>query len=187
MTHKYIYLVFTRTGTWLSRLICLFSKITYPHVSLSLDKSFTKMYSFGRTNPDNPFSGGFVEENLYGGVFRKFPNCRCLIYRVKINEEQFELLQEQVKAFLQEKDKYKYNLLGLLALRVNRPLKRKDRFFCSQFVLQLLINAGIFDTDKIPEMIRTDELFTIENKELIYEGIVNRDYIASLFKGIPIV
>ena len=68
MNNKYIYLVLTKTGTWLSKLICTFSQIKYAHSSISFDGSFTKMYSFGRTNSDNPFSGGFVEESLFEGV-----------------------------------------------------------------------------------------------------------------------
>ncbi|MGE5633178.1 MAG: hypothetical protein ACM3TR_19090, partial [Caulobacteraceae bacterium] len=89
MNHKHIYLVFSKTGTWLSKTINLFCEAKYVHTSISFDSSFTKMYSFGRVDPDNPFSGGFVEENLYEGVYKKFSCCECLIYRVRITEEQY--------------------------------------------------------------------------------------------------
>ena len=69
MNHKEIYLVFTRTGTWLSRMICIIFRMKYPHVSISFDDSLTRMYSFGRRSPDNPFSGGLVEENLQRWCF----------------------------------------------------------------------------------------------------------------------
>lgn len=173
MDHEYIYLVFTRTGTWLSKVICKLSHIEYPHSSISFDDSFTKMYSFGRKNPDNPFSGGFVEENLHEGIFRKYPGCKCLIYKVAVSEEQYLQIREQIKGFLQEKDKYWYNLLGLIGVMINKPIKRKNRYFCSQFVSQLLMDSGVFHSDKVPELIRTDDLLAIENKELIYEGPVD--------------
>ncbi len=172
----YIYLIFTKTGTWLSKLINTFSQIKYAHSSISFDASFTKMYSFGRTNPDKPFSGGFVEENLYEGVYKKFPKSECLIYRVKISKEQYYLLREQVEKFLREKNKYKYNFLGLFAVLVNKPVKRKNHYFCSQFVSEILINSSVFYSEKAPELIRTDELFAIENKEIIYEGYINERY-----------
>lgn len=171
-----IYLVFSKTGTWLSRLICMFSQIKYPHVSISFDRSFTKMYSFGRTNPDNPFSGGFVEENLYGGVYKKFSRSKCIIYQVKVTEEQYITLHNQVEKFCRNKKKYKYNFLGLVGVICNRPIKRQYYYFCSQFIAEILINSNIITSEKIPALIRSDELLTIiNNKVLIYEGFINAD------------
>ncbi|HHT47773.1 MAG TPA: hypothetical protein GXZ98_00565 [Firmicutes bacterium] len=172
MDHPSIYLVFSKTGTWLSRLITLFSPMKYAHTSISFDPSFTQMYSFGRINPNNPFSGGFVVENLFGGVYKKFPRCTCMIYKIGVTEEQLLSLQEQVASFLREKEAYRYNLLGLFGVLFNQPLKREKRYFCSQFVAELLINSSIYSSPKVPELIRTSDLFTIENKEVIYEGIV---------------
>lgn len=176
MNYKYIYLVFSKTGTWLSKLIYIFSHIKYPHSSISFDASFTKMYSFGRINPANPFLGGFVEENLHEGIYRKFSDSECLIYRVKVNKEQYISLKKQVDYFIFEKDKYKYNFLGLLGIVLNKAVKRKYCYFCSQFVSEILINSGIFFNGKKPELMRTDDLFTIGNKEIIYEGFVNESY-----------
>lgn len=168
-----IYLVFTKTGTWLSKLIYVFSHIKYTHASISFDRSFTKMYSFGRTNPDNPFSGGFVEENLFDGVYKKFSKCECLIYKVSVTEEQYDSLQARVKEFLKEKDAYRYSFLGLFGVLFNIPVKRKNCYFCSQFVSEILIENDIFDCEKTPELIRTDELLSISDKEFVYEGFVN--------------
>ena len=174
MNQKYIYLVFTKTGTWLSNLICTFSHIKYAHSSISFDSQFTEMYSFGRTIPDNPFSGGFVVENLYEGVFRKFSGCECLIYSVKVTEEQYSSLQQQIENFLREKDKYKYNFLGLFGVLLNKPIKRECRYFCSQYISEILINSTVLKSEKVPELISTKELLTIENKEMIYKGLVNQ-------------
>ncbi|MDD2497720.1 MAG: hypothetical protein PHY90_06265 [Desulfitobacteriaceae bacterium] len=172
MKHKYIYLVFTKTGTWLSKLIYTFSHIKYTHSSISFDSSFTEMYSFGRTNPDNPLSGGFVTENLFEGVFKKFSRCECLIYRIRVTEEQYSSLQQQIENFLREKEKYRYNFLGLFGVLLNKPMKRKYRYFCSQFISEVLINSNVFKSQKAPELISVKELLAIENKEMIYKGFV---------------
>ena len=173
MDQKYIYLVFTKTGTWLSRLIMLFSHLKYPHASLSIDDSFTKMYSFGRINPNNPFSGGFVEEDFTKGVYKKFPGCQCLIYKVAITEEQFSVLEQQIQGFVGERKRYRYNFLGLFSLLLDKPLKIGNRYFCSQFVAEVLIKSGIFQSEKVPELIRTDELYKIPNQEVVYEGSIS--------------
>ncbi|WP_312651774.1 hypothetical protein [Proteiniclasticum sp.] len=174
---SYIYLVFTKTGTWLSRVIATFSDMKYVHASISFDDSFTKMYSFGRTNPDNPFSGGFVEEDLKGGVYQKYTEARCLIYKVKVTKLQYDSLKKELAKFQNEADKYHYNLIGLVGAKFGIPLKRKHHYFCSQFVSELLINCRIYDMDKEPEIISPSDLYSIDNLELLYEGY------ASMYAG----
>lgn len=184
MNKKYIYLVFTRTGTWLSRLISIFSDIKYPHASLSFDDEFTEMYSFGRRNPNNPISGGFAVENLLGGVFKKYSNCECLIFRIKVSEEQYASLQRYVGDFSKEKDKYRYNFLGLCSVPLNMPIKRKNYYFCSQFVSEALIKSNVLTLDKAPELTRTDDLYTIKNMEIVYEGFLNERFTIPAFMQI---
>lgn len=181
MNNKYIYLVFSKTGTWLSTLISIFSDIRYPHASLSFDSNFTEMYSFGRTNPNNPFSGGFVVENLYDGVFRKSANCECMIFRVKVTEEQYHSLKKYVDEFSKEKGKYRYNFLGLYGIMLNKPLKRKNYYFCSQFISDALIKCNVLEPNKAPELTRTDDLYTIKNREILFEGFINNHYRIPVF------
>lgn len=176
MNDRYIYLIFSKTGTWLSRLISAFSDISYPHASLSFDNNFTRMYSFGRTNPNNPFSGGFVVENLHEGVFSRFSCCKCMILRVKVTEEQYQALQNYVGGFTKEKDKYRYNFLGLYGILLNLPFKRKNYYFCSQFISEALIKSKVLEHKKAPELTRTDDLYSIKNREVLYEGFVNQRY-----------
>lgn len=172
MEHTYIYLVFTKTNTWLSRLIGFVSKIEYPHSSISLDNSFTRMYSFGRIEPDNPFSGGFTEENLFEGLFKKSGSCRCRIYRLKVDPSQFSAVQSGIYEFADRRDIYRYNLMGLVGVWLNVPIKRRNHYFCSQFVSEILIRSCLLPEEKVPELIKTDDLYAIKNKELIYEGPV---------------
>lgn len=176
MNNKYIYLIFSKTGTWLSRLISAFSDIRYPHASLSFDCDFTEMYSFGRINPNNPFSGGFVVENLHGGVFSRSASCECMILRIKVTEKQYLALQKYVEEFVQEKGKYKYNFLGLYAILLNKTLKRKNYYFCSQFISEALMKSNVLESDKTPELTRTDDLYTIKNREILFEGFVNERF-----------
>jgi hypothetical protein len=172
MDYRYIYLIFSKTGTWLSRTLSIFSESKYVHSSISFDDSFTRMYSFGRTNPDNPFSGGLVEENLYDGVYKKFLKSECVIYRVRITNKQYYSLKREIRNFLKDKDKYRYNFLGLFFILLDKPVKRKDHYFCSQFVSEVLIKSDVYATKKPPELITPQELFSIKNKELIYEGLI---------------
>ncbi|CDM68281.1 hypothetical protein CM240_1117 [Clostridium bornimense] len=172
MNNRYIYLVFSKTGTWLSKIIKFTTQDKYIHVSLSLDSSLRKMYSFGRTNPNNPFCGGFVVEDLYSGVYSKFKNSTCLIYRVPITEKQYEALVKELDYFLLNKNKYRYNLLGLFFVLINKSFIRKNFYFCSQFVSEILMKSSIYSSNKKSEFHKPMDLLSIKNKEFIYEGLI---------------
>ena len=170
MSVKSIYLVFSNTGTILSKCINYYTKDKYVHVSLSLDDSFEKMYSFGRIFPNNPFIGGLVQENLKDGVYKKFQNSQCVIYRIEISNKQYTLLKKELKLFLKDQKKYKYSLLGLIGVIFNKPIKRDNRFFCSEFVCHLLMKSNIYNSDKIPSLTKPSDLLDINDKEFVYEG-----------------
>lgn len=175
MSNKDLYIIFSRTGTLFSNVIAFFTQKEYSHVSISLDNSFKQMYSFGRKIPEKMLPAGFVEENLYDGVFAMFPNSRCLVYKVSITSEQYEAIKNELNTFISNKDDYKYNILGTATTLINKPLVRKNYYFCSQFVSEVLIKSGVYETDKLPELIQPMDLLEMPNKTLVYEGLINND------------
>lgn len=89
---KKIYIVLTYTGTILSRIIRVYTKAKYCHVSLALDEDLNEMYSFGRLNPYNPFIGGFVHERINIGTFKRFKNTEALICSLELTDRQYKRL-----------------------------------------------------------------------------------------------
>ncbi|HZX46038.1 MAG TPA: hypothetical protein VFF83_02085 [Clostridia bacterium] len=170
--NRYIYLVFSKTGTWLSRALRMFVKTKYVHASISLDSSLKSMYSFGRLHADNPFSGGFVEENFNFGVFKKNRNCECIVYRIGVTQQQYDTLLNELINFLELRESYRYNFFGLFTAGMGVLLKREKYYFCSQFVSELLIKSGIISINRPPELIRPTDLLGIETKEKVFEGFV---------------
>ena len=170
---EHIYLVFSKTGTWLSRLIGFIAKTPYTHVALSFDDKFDTLYTFGRVNPDNPFSGGFTIENLYAGVYKKSSSTYCAIYKMKITSKQLNKLKKELDKFIYSNINYKYNFLGLVSLLFGKPLERKRYYFCSQFLTILLDKSDIWHSPKHSGLTRPTDLLLIENKELVFKGPVS--------------
>ena len=55
-----LYVMLTQTGTWMGKLICLFTHYEFNHVSVSLDPTFRNWVSFARYVRGVPLAGGFV-------------------------------------------------------------------------------------------------------------------------------
>lgn len=167
-----IYLVFTKTGTWLARTLSLFSETKYVHSSISFDHSLKEMYSFGRTNPNNPFSGGFVKENIFEGVFKKWKKSECVIVKINVSEEQYQGLKSDIEYFYKHRHQYGYNFIGLFGILLNKPIRRKNHYFCTQFVYELLHKHNLVNLEKHPGLVTTYDLIDIVGDTVLYQGFI---------------
>lgn len=165
---KKIYIVLTHSGTALSKIIKGFTKDEFSHVSISLDKELNEMYSFGRLNPYNPFWGGFVHEYIDKGTFKRFYKTRSKIYSLKITEEQYESLKNNIKQIEQEKKNYKFNIIGLLAVGFHKKIQKEHYFYCAEFVKYVMEKANI--NTVLPELIRPESFKEITGLKEIYSG-----------------
>ena len=131
---KKIYIVITYTGTALSKIIKYYLRSEFSHVSISLDENLEEMYSFGRLNPYNPFYGSFVQEGLDRGTFKRFYKTRTKIYSIDVTNEQYEKIKKIIKNFNKNKEDYKFNVIGLFAVAVNKKIQFENSFYCAEFV-----------------------------------------------------
>ena len=166
-----IYIVLTHTGTVLSRSIKIFTRNTYTHASISLDKNMEKMYSFGRLNPYNPFVGGFVKEGINIGTFKRFKNTITEIYSLEITKEEYNKLEEIILKFVENKKAYKFNFIGLVLAGINKKYKRKNKFYCSQFVREIIEKSEI-KIENISKVIKPEDFRKLESLELEYRGLL---------------
>ncbi len=167
---KSIYIVLTATGTLFSRCIGLYTKERYNHVSLCLDSQIHEFYSFGRKIIWFPLYGGFVVEHTDSGMYKAFGNTMCAIYRLEIEDRKFETLEHSIRSFVKNRKKYGYNLLGLIGVMLNIPMKRRNKYFCTQFVATMLKNNGIHDFKKDLSLVTPQDFYKIPDLLPIYEG-----------------
>lgn len=178
MNERKIYILLTDTGTLFTRLIKLYTKSPLNHASLALDINLKELYSFGRKNPHNPFNGGFVQENIKNHPFKR---ATCEVYSCLISEKEYRRLTESIKKLKNNEKDYKYNLLGLFGIILNREVKRKNAYFCSQFVTALLYKNGIKLTDKSPGLTTPQDIRNSDRITLEYGGMLC-DYPVSLMQ-----
>ena len=166
----YLYVLFSRSDTWFSSLIYRFSPGEFTHAALALDRDLRFLYSFGRHNPNLPLPAGFVSENVHTGVYGRCGSNLCRVYRVPVSEEGYRRAVKLIHYMQRHADYYQYNLFGVALCAMKISHKRKARFFCSQFVAELLKRAGAVQLPKDPHMMRPADLQGLPELELIYEG-----------------
>ncbi|GIN84748.1 hypothetical protein J6TS2_11340 [Heyndrickxia sporothermodurans] len=170
MNQRKVYLLLTDTGTIFTRMIRLFTQEPLNHASLALDDQLFEVFSFGRKNMRNPFIGGFIKENIRSGLFKQ---ASCAIYCCTVSEIQYQKMRKKIKQMEMNKQKYRYNLLGLIGILFNIEIERKNAFFCSQFVASILNESGVIFMNKPIAFVTPHDLKTSTPFELIYEGKLN--------------
>lgn len=165
-----VYILLTDTGTLFTRMIKQFTSAPYNHASLALDDELKYMYSFGRKQAKNPWTAGFVQEDVYEGTFRYFPNTRCVLLRLRVTRKQRDAIAQFIRTVQQDRHAYRYNLIGLLGVLFKVRLQRKKAYFCSQFVAEALASAGISLKGLMPILATPDDFLRHPAFELVYEG-----------------
>lgn len=178
-----IYIVLTQSGTVLSRMIQLYTKQMFSHVSIAFDSELKEMYSFGRKKEHNPFFAGFVHENPHCALLQ---NADCAIFSCTVSDEQYDHLKRQIQYYKLNRENYKYNFIGLLAVICRLKLKRSNAFFCSQFIGTILKEAGLSLNGHSTFFIKPTDFAQLPYLKFIYIGKL-KDYTSKLSNNVDML
>ena len=129
-----------------------------------------ELYSFGRLNPYNPYKGGFIHEELNKGTYARFKNTISAVYSLAVTDNQYEKIYSIIEEMKKNKSKYKFNIIGLFLVSINRKYQRKDRFYCAEFVKYILENS--LDKKLLPEIVKPMDFLELDNISFVYEGLL---------------
>ena len=162
----------TNTGTILSKIIRIFMKDEYAHVSIALDRKLKQMYSFGRLNPYNPFYGGFVHEGICKGTFKRFKNTKAQVIVLSVTDEQYKKLKQIIMETKRNRKLFKFNILGLFAIYFKLKRKKLNYFYCAEYVKFATEKSDI--NLRLPELVRPDNFKSLIGSEVIYTGLLQQ-------------
>lgn len=139
-SNKDIYIVLTGTGTAFSGLIKWFTKADLNHASIAFDSELREVYSFGRKKMHNPFIAGLIQENFIDPFYS---SANCSIYQLRVTASEYDTMYNHVQGMMQNQERYKYHLLGLIGVLLNIKINRENAYFCSHFVASLFEGTAV--------------------------------------------
>ena len=161
---RYIYIIVSKTDTALGRVIQNALGVCYNHCSISLDSSLEESYSFGRNKLHNMFRAGFVCESKNRGCCQEHDTSRIRVMEVPVTEEQWRRIAEEIEEFENHRERYKYSALGLVFCYFGISKERQNKYFCSQFVAELLERADAKLIDKPSSLVRPHDFIVNPRK-----------------------
>ena len=168
-TTQKVYIVLSQTGTILSRILKLVTRAPYNHSSIALTEDLQTMYSFGRKNPYNPFLGGFVQESPAYGTFKRFKNTKVMVLETEISADTYSELGQLIQQMLAEQTRYHYNYWGLFLAALRIPVKKRNSYYCSEFVKAMLLRMNLPGAEEIPDIVKPMHFLTVPHK-MVYVG-----------------
>lgn len=152
---KYIYLIFSNATTLTGKLVCTVTKYDYAHVAISLDDKFNKMFSFGRKYKISPLIGCFKIENIRNGLYKK-DGAKVKIFRINVSDDSYLSLEKSIMLLSPKKNGY--NMLGAALIPLGIKIKRKNKYFCSEFISSILESSGVLKFGKHTSLITPKDI-----------------------------
>ncbi len=132
---KYLCVLLTKYPDRFARVLARLSGQGYTHASIGLEEE-GRFYSFSFR--------GFTEETPDKLRRRGVTASRC--YRIPVADGAYRLVEAARQA------DYHYNYVGVALCLLHLPFRWRNRYFCSQFVAELLSASGAVSMRKAPSL-----------------------------------
>ena len=138
-----IIIKFTISKGFVSTILFRLFRHKYTHAAIALTMQQDEFYSFA-------FKGFSIEHKRH-----RLPTCwkeNYAYYYLTVDEHRYAKLKELLEPFKNGETKYKYSCIALVCAFFKIPYTIKDCYYCSYFVAELLVSAGIHTFDKAPSL-----------------------------------
>lgn len=155
------YVLLTRSPDNGSKIIGFYTNYYYTHASIGLDEDMDTFYSFVKK--------GFFVEKITKYIRNNREPFPCQLYELNIPQKKYDALKEILKNFESRKGNYRYSYIGVISALFHFPFVQKNKYFCSQFVAEMLHrikavclrkNSALYfpcDFNKLPELSKVFE------------------------------
>ena len=167
---KTIYILLTRSGTLLSKLVYAATGASYTHASMAFDAELSCLYSSTRKNGYTMFPAGPSKEYLNKGVFRLRDDAPCVLYALEVSDEAYVRALRRTEEFMRHSEEYSFNILGLILCALHIRWQRRRHYFCSQFVSEVLQKSGALELPKPSTLMHPSDYAELPELRCLYRG-----------------
>ena len=167
---KTIYILLTRSGTLLSKLVYAVTGANYTHASMAFDDDLSCLYSSTRKNGYTMFPAGPSREYLNRGVFRLRENVPFALYALEVEDETYARARRRAEHMMVHGGLYRFNVLGLMLCALHIRWKRRRHYFCSQFVSEVLEKSGAMELPKDSTLMHPNDYTRLNGLKCVFQG-----------------
>lgn len=159
---KKVYVLLTRFPDTGSKWIQALTGSFYTHASIGLEEDMNTFYSF--------VTKGFIVEDIKRYVKPDKDPFPCQVYELEVPEKIYEAVKKFIHKFMEKKHEKFYTKLGLVFSLLKIPVKRKNGYFCSQFVAEVLKRTEAAKLKKFTVLYMPGDFKKLKELRLVFEG-----------------
>ena len=103
-------------------------------------------------------------------MMAKCKDAPCALYRLEVPEKSYRAIRRKFKKMLPVQKRFQYSVLGTFLCFFGIAYKRRNKYFCSQFVAETLNEVGVMELTKSPELYHPVDFLDLPEMKLCYEG-----------------
>jgi len=160
---KSVFILLTAQLDTMSKLFRLFTRAKYTHASIGIDDHFNHFFSFVTKD------GFYLERPTKSRKVKKMAR-QCALYRLDVTEEIYGTIKETIEKFQLHVKQYRYSYLGVLLCLLRIPHRKKNCYFCSQFVSEVLTLSGAAQLKKESALYLPDDFRKEPMLRILFQG-----------------
>ncbi len=162
MANKKVYILLTRFPDAGSRAIEFISGFYYTHASIGLEEDMNTFYSF--------VCKGFIVEKITRYVRPDREPYPCQLYELNVSDTVYHSIRDLLLRYTENPCDFRYTRLGIALTLLHIPYKRKNAYFCSHFVADVLEQGNAVCLYKDSTKYLPGDLRKLPGMRLNYQG-----------------
>lgn len=157
-----LYVLLTQFPGLDAKAMRYYTRFPYTHASVGLEEDLNTFYSF--------VNKGFIVEDIsrYNKPGRDpFP---CALYELDVPQPIYDAVKRMLQNFIKDRSNLRYDTLGLFLSLVKIPNRRQGRYFCSQFVAEVLHRSKAATLKKNTALYLPKDLHRLQDLKMIFQG-----------------
>lgn len=171
-----VFIVLTKGNSLLAKIIMGTTGDEFSHACIAFNPELTPIYSFGtkKIGPKVP-EMGFVKTTPYSNVwFTNKSKVPYSIFITYVSSYNLEKMNRRLEYFTNNANDLKFSIMGLIRVFLHIKSPKRQHWFCSMFVAEILSAGKTLDKDS--SLYRPETLKDISDVEFLYSGDNITDY-----------
>lgn len=165
-----VFIVFTSANNIVSNSIKWFTDSEWAHVSVGLDSSLEKTYSYVTNFGEHELGFGIEGLEKYK---KQDPTMNIKVFAFFVTKQQKEKMKKEIQKFIKHKNETRYAFENIVKVvtrqRMDNRLTYKQSMICSQFVYNILMIGKFKMWKKINGVIVPEHLQGLSDDNRVYE------------------
>lgn len=159
---KRIFLLMIRYPGFFADALCHCSQYGYTHATIGLEEDLNTFYSFMRK--------GFVVEKVTRYLKPGREPFPCALYEINVSKKVYRRVKKVLEGYIARQKFLKYTHFSLFWCILGIPWAIRDRYFCSEFVAEVIKRADVGYLPKHHALCLPKDLHKMVESNLVFTG-----------------